>query len=131
AAYVDADKGVADAQSALDGARAILSERFAEDADLIGELRERMWTRGSLSSKVREGKEEAGAKFSDYFDFAEPFAKLPSHRVLALLRGEKEEVLDLTLEPEEPPAEPGTPSSYEGVIAHRFGIADRGRPGDA
>ncbi|MFJ4699114.1 Tex family protein [Streptomyces sp. NPDC088768] len=131
AAYVDADKGVADAQAALDGARAILSERFAEDADLIGELRERMWTRGSLSSKVREGKEEAGAKFSDYFDFAEPFAKLPSHRVLALLRGEKEEVLDLTLEPEEPPAEPGTPSSYEGVIAHRFGIADRGRPGDA
>ncbi|MGE9694959.1 Tex family protein [Streptomyces sp. NRRL F-5630] len=131
AAYVDADKGVADAQAALDGARAILSERFAEDADLIGELRERMWTRGSLSSKVREGKEEAGAKFSDYFDFAEPFTKLPSHRVLALLRGEKEEVLDLTLEPEEPPAEPGTPSSYEGVIAHRFGIADRGRPGDA
>jgi len=127
AAFVDADKGVADAQAALEGARAILAERFSEDADLIGELRERMWVRGRLAAKVREGKEEAGAKFADYFDFAEPFTELPSHRVLAMLRGEKEEVLDLVLEPEE--ATEG-PSSYEGVIAHRFGIADRGRPAD-
>ncbi|WP_030781203.1 Tex family protein [Streptomyces sp. NRRL S-920] len=130
AAFVDADKGVADPQAALDGARAILAERFSEDADLIGELRERMWVRGRLVAKVREGKEEAGAKFADYFDFAEPFKELPSHRVLAMLRGEKEEVLDLTLEPEEPAATPGTPSSYEGIVAQRFGIADRGRPGD-
>ncbi|QEV21405.1 RNA-binding transcriptional accessory protein [Streptomyces alboniger] len=130
AAFVDADKGVADPQAALDGARAILAERFSEDADLIGELRERMWVRGRLAAKVREGKEEAGAKFADYFDFAEPFKELPSHRVLAMLRGEKEEVLDLTLEPEEPAATPGTPSSYEGIVAQRFGIADRGRPGD-
>ncbi|MFJ9830972.1 Tex family protein [Streptomyces sp. NPDC101169] len=127
AAFVDADKGVADAQAALDGARAILTERFSEDADLIGELRERMWGRGRLAAKVREGKEEAGAKFADYFDFAEPFTELPSHRVLAMLRGEKEEVLDLVLEPEEPTE---GPSSYEGIIAHRFGIADRGRPAD-
>ncbi|MFH9402156.1 Tex family protein [Streptomyces sp. NPDC017638] len=127
AAFVDAGKGVADPQAALDGARAILTERFAEDADLIGELRERMWVRGRLAAKVREGKEEAGAKFADYFDFAEPFTELPSHRILALLRGEKEEVLDLVLEPEEP-AE--GPSSYEGLIASRFGIADRGRPAD-
>ncbi|WP_460105578.1 Tex family protein [Streptomyces sp. YKOK-J1] len=127
AAFVDADKGVADAQAALEGARAILTERFSEDADLIGELRERMWVRGRLAAKVREGKEEAGAKFADYFDFTEPFTALPSHRVLAMLRGEKEEVLDLVLEPEE--ATEG-PSSYEGVIAHRFGIADRGRPAD-
>ncbi|MFJ6658065.1 Tex family protein [Streptomyces sp. NPDC091377] len=127
AAFVDADKGVADAQAALDGARAILTERFAEDADLIGELRERMWGRGRLAAKVREGKEEAGAKFADYFDFAEPFTALPSHRILAMLRGEKEEVLDLVLEPEE--ATDG-PSSYEGLIAHRFGIADRGRAAD-
>ncbi|MFE1926257.1 Tex family protein [Streptomyces asoensis] len=129
AAFVDADKGVADPQAALDGARAILTERFSEDADLIGELRERMWTRGRLAAKVREGKEEAGAKFADYFDFAEPFTALPSHRVLAMLRGEKEEVLDLVLEPEEPSEQPG-PSSYEGIVAGRFGIADRGRPGD-
>lgn len=127
AAFVDADKGVADPQAALDGARAILTERFSEDADLIGELRERMWVRGRLAAKVREGKEEAGAKFADYFDFAEPFTELPSHRVLALLRGEKEEVLDLVLEPEEPV---DGPSSYEGIVANRFGIADRGRPAD-
>ncbi|MGW7065342.1 Tex family protein [Streptomyces sp. NPDC054855] len=126
-AFVDADKGVADPQAALDGARAILAERFSEDADLIGELRERMWVRGRLVAKVRDGKEEAGAKFADYFDFAEPFKELPSHRVLAMLRGEKEDVLDLVLEPEE--ATEG-PSSYEGMVAHRFGVQDRGRPGD-
>ncbi len=127
AAFVDADKGVADPQAALDGARAILTERFAEDADLIGELRERMWTRGRLASKVHDGKETEGAKFSDYFDFTEPFTALPSHRILAMLRGEKEGMLDLVLEPEEPT---DGPSSYEGIVAHKFGIADRGRPAD-
>ncbi|MER6504970.1 Tex family protein, partial [Streptomyces sp. NPDC001455] len=129
AAFVDADKGVADPAAALEGARAILTERFSEDADLIGELRERMWTRGRLAAKVREGKEEAGAKFADYFDFAEPFTELPSHRVLAMLRGEKEDMLDLVMEPEEPSDTPG-PSSYEGVVARRFGVSDQGRPGD-
>lgn len=126
-AFVDAGKGVADPQAALDGARAILTERFSEDADLIGEVRERMWVRGRLAAKVRDGKEETGAKFADYFDFAEPFTELPSHRILAMLRGEKEEVLDLVLEPEEPTE---GPSSYEGIVAGRFGIADRGRPAD-
>ncbi|MET7871046.1 Tex family protein [Streptomyces cyaneofuscatus] len=131
AAFVDGDKGVADAAAALEGARSILTERFSEDADLTGELRERMWTRGRLAAKVREGQEEAGAKFADYFDFAEPFTALPSHRVLAMLRGEKENALDLVLEPEEPEAaeRPG-PSTYENMIARRFEIADRGRPGD-
>lgn len=127
AAFVDPGRGVADPAAALEGARAILTERFSEDADLIGELRERMWTRGRLVAKVREGREEAGAKFADYFDFAEPFTRLPSHRVLAMLRGEKEDVLELALEPEEP-AE--GPSAYEGMVARRFGIADRGRPAD-
>ncbi|WP_425444500.1 Tex family protein [Streptomyces alboverticillatus] len=133
AAFVDADKGVADAAAALEGARAVLTERFGEDADLIGELRERMWTRGRLAARVRSGKEEAGAKFADYFDFAEPFTALPSHRVLAMLRGEKEEVLDLVLEPEPADEAAGTaagPSSYEQMIARRFGIADRNRPAD-
>ncbi|MCM2386790.1 Tex family protein [Streptomyces albipurpureus] len=129
AEFVDAEKGVTDAAAALEGARAILTERFSEDADLIGELRERMWTRGRVAAKVRAGKEEAGAKFADYFDFAEPFTALPSHRVLALLRGEKEEVLDLALEPDAPSDEPG-PSAYENAIAHRFGVVGRGRPGD-
>jgi protein Tex len=126
APFVDPDKGVADAAAALDGARAILVERFAEDADLIGELRERMWSRGRVASAVRDGKQEAGAKFADYFDFAEPFTRLPSHRILALFRGEKEEVLDLTLAP----STDDDDSGYTAPVAHRFGIAERGRPGD-
>ncbi|MFJ4101547.1 Tex family protein [Amycolatopsis japonica] len=131
AVFVDADKGVADAQAALDGARAILVERFAEDADLIGELREKMWAEGRLASKVRDGKAEEGAKFSDYFEFSEPYTKLPSHRILAMLRGEKEEILDLTMESEEPSEEPRTgPTEYENRIAHKFGISNEGRPAD-
>ncbi|WP_157122024.1 Tex family protein [Nocardia violaceofusca] len=114
----------------LDGARAILVERFAEDADLVGELRELMWERGQVTSRVRTGKEEAGAKFADYFEFSEPFAKLPSHRILALLRGEKEDVLSLSLEPDTEEPEPGQRTIYEGRIAHKFGIADQGRPAD-
>jgi uncharacterized protein len=131
AGYVDAEHGVPDPGAALDGAKAILVERFAEDADLIGGLRELMWGRGRVASRVREGKEEAGAKFADYFDFAEPFTSLPSHRVLAMFRGEKEEVLDLTLEPEPAADEvPAGPSEYEIRIVQRFGIEDRGRPAD-
>ena len=134
AAFVDAGKGVADVPAALDGARSILAERFAEDADLIGALRERMWSRGRLVSRVRDGRREAGAKFADYFDFAEPFVKLPSHRILAMFRGESEEVLDLTFDPEPaPPAADSaspTPSSYELEVARRFAVAERGRPGD-
>jgi uncharacterized protein len=133
AVFVDAEQAVADAAAALEGARAILVERFAEDADLIGNLREKMWSRGRFASKVREGKEAEGAKFADYFDFAEPFPKLPSHRILAMLRGEKEEILDLTTDPtdgsEDADAAQG-PSEYETDIAARFGIADLGRPAD-
>jgi uncharacterized protein len=125
---------VADAAAALDGARAILVERFAEDADLIGGLRERMWTRGRLVTRVRAGKEAEGAKFADYFDFAEAFTTLPSHRILAAFRGEKEEVLELDLEPhgatgEQAPA-PGETSEYERIIAAAVGVADQGRPAD-
>jgi uncharacterized protein len=134
APFADPDRGVADAVGALDGARAILVERFAEDADLIGSLREQMWSRGRLVSRVRDGQQETGAKFADYFDFAEPFTRLPSHRVLAMFRGEKEGSLDLTLEPEEesPSAESPQvgPTRYEGEIARRFGVADQGRPAD-
>ncbi|WP_147129777.1 Tex family protein [Nocardia ninae] len=114
----------------LDGARSILVERFAEDADLVGELRELMWNRGQVRSAVRAGKEEAGAKFADYFEFNEPFTKLPSHRILALLRGEKEDVLSLHLEPDTEELEPGERSIYEGRIAIKFGIADKGRAAD-
>src|SRR3954468_7723705 len=133
AVFVDAEKGVADAQAALDGARSILVERFAEDADLIGELRERMWSRGRVVSKVRAGKETEGAKFADYFDFAEPYPKLPSHRILAMFRGEKEGVLDLTMDPEadgDSDAPVTGPTRYEAAIAGRFGVNDQGRPAD-
>ncbi|OKI30193.1 Tex family protein [Streptomyces sp. CB03911] len=126
------NESVADRAAALEGARSILVERFAEDADLIGTLRERMWTRGRLVATVRGGKEQDGAKFSDYFDFAEPYTKLPSHRILAMLRGEKEEVLDLELSPEDGQDSGDLPgqSDYEQRIAARFGVADHGRPGD-
>lgn len=126
------NENVADAAAALEGARAILVERFAEDADLIGTLRERMWTRGRVVATVRAGKEQDGAKFADYFDFAEPYTKLPSHRILAMLRGEKEEVLDLELSPFDGSEEGDLPgaSDYEQRIAARFGVADHGRPAD-
>ena len=133
--YVDPAKEVADVKAALDGARAILIERAGEDADLVGELRELLWQSGRLVSTVRDGKQAAGAKFSDYFDFAEPFTTLPSHRILALYRGEKEEVLTLTVSPDD-----GTSSDdpllamavtpYERRIAARLGVEPQGRAAD-
>ncbi len=131
ATFVDAEKGVGDAAAALEGARAILVERFSEDADLIGNLREEMWGRGRLAAKVKEEKRAEGAKFSDYFDMTEPLSKMPAHRILAMFRGEKEGVLDLNFEPEDPAQAPASgPSLYEQRIARKFNIADRGRPAD-
>ncbi|MGY3033560.1 uncharacterized protein ACVIIV_002730 [Bradyrhizobium sp. USDA 4354] len=128
--FVNAEKGVADAAAALDGARAILVERFDEDADLIGALREEMWTNARMASKVRDGKKTEGEKFADYFDFSEPLTKLPSHRILAMFRGEKEEILDLQIQPEAEAPPPGVPSAYELKIMKRFGVADLKRAGD-
>ncbi|MDO5101914.1 MAG: Tex family protein [Lautropia sp.] len=123
--------GVADAKAALDGARQILMERFAEDADLVGRLRERIQTQGVLISKVADGKADQGAKFADYFDYQEPLAEVPSHRALALLRGRREEVLQLSLKlPEEIEATDG-PGWCEQQIASRAGISNQGRPADA
>jgi len=130
AAFVDAEKGVADAAAALEGARAILTERLDEDADLKGALREEMWSNGRMGSTVRPGKKTEGEKFKDYFDFSEPLNKLPSHRILALFRGEKEEILDLQIEPEAQAPPAGVPSPYDLKIMKRFGISDKGRPGD-
>jgi protein Tex len=126
----DGENPVKDIKAALEGARSILVERFAEHADLTGSLREEMWGRGQLKSSVRYGKKASGAKFTDYFDFSEPFAKLPSHRILALLRGEKEEVLSLEFGDGEDP-ESKDPTLYENRIAVTFGIARKGRPADA
>jgi len=130
AAFVDPAKDVVTPEAALEGARAILVERFSENAELVGALRENYWQQGRLTSKVRDGKEKDGAKFADYFDFSEPLTKLPSHRILALFRGEKEEILDLRMEESKDAAEPGYVSSYEGRTALAFGIADKGRLGD-
>jgi uncharacterized protein len=130
AAFVDAEKGVEDIAAALEGARAILTERFDEDADLKGALREEMWSQGRMASTVRRGKKTEGEKFRDYFDFSEPLHKLPSHRILAMFRGEKEEILDLQIQPEAQPSAPGVLSSYELKIMNRFGISQQGRPGD-
>ncbi len=132
--------GVPDVKAALDGARQILMEQFAEDAELVGALRAHLKEHGQLVSKVAEGKEEAGAKFRDYFDYREPIASVPSHRALALFRGRKEEILQLTLKlPEELAVAAGqdpTPSqapfnTCERKICARFHIAEQGRPADA
>lgn len=120
---------VPDPEAALEGARAILIERTCESAELVGALRESGWQRGRLTAAVRKGKREAGEKFADYFDFSEPLTKLPSHRILALFRGEKEEVLDLDIADAEEPR-PGALGWQEARIAQALGVADRGRPGD-
>ncbi|GKQ52587.1 Tex family protein [Bradyrhizobium sp. Ce-3] len=130
APFVNAEKQVADVAAALDGARAILVERFAEDADLIGALREEMWSNGIMASTVRTGKKTEGEKFKDYFDFSEPLPKLPSHRILALFRGEKEEILDLAIKPEAQEPVVGVPGLYELRIMNRFAISSQGRKGD-
>ena len=102
AGYLNPDAGVADAKAALDGARDILAERYAENADLLAHMRDHVWSRGYLYSKVAQGKSEEGANFRDWFDFSEPLRSLPSHRVLALLRGRQQGVLEIRvgLDPE-------------------------------
>ena len=134
AAYADADRGVADVDAALAGARAILAETFSENADLVGELRERLWREGRIASTVKSGREADGEKFRDYFAFTQPVRSVPSHRVLALLRGEAEGVLDLQIAPEDSAVaasrQPAEPGPFERAIAARFAVAARGRAAD-
>lgn len=132
-AFVDIARGVASADDALAGARAILIERAGQDAALVGELRERLWTKGRLRSSVKAGKDADGEKFKDYFDFAQPPQTLPSHRVLALLRGEKEGVLSLDLaeaDSRDADAQAQARAGYENAVAHSLGITDSGRAAD-
>jgi uncharacterized protein len=96
-AYINAEAGVSDVKAALDGARDILAERYAENADLLANLREHLWNTGLLYSKVVAGKEQEGDKFRDWFDFSERLRSLPSHRILALLRGRQQGALDVRL----------------------------------
>ncbi len=130
AAFVDPEKGVADVAAALEGARWILVETFAEHAALVGTLRELLWSRGEWVSTVIPGKEEAGAKFADYFNASEPVRQIPSHRALALFRGRKEEILRLAVVLPEPEGQAG-PGEPERRIAATFGIESRGRAADA
>ncbi len=127
AAYVDGEKGVADAEAALEGAKQILMERFAEDAELAGELRERLWEQGILRARLLGDPRPEAARFQDYFEYEEPIAKIPSHRALALFRGQKEGVLALELVIDE---EAPSPTPSESRIAARFGIEHKGRPAD-
>jgi len=125
--------GVADTKAALDGARQILMERFAEDAGLLQALREYLTEHGIVESKVVEGKEDAGAKFADYFDYSETIATIPSHRALAMFRGRREEMLNVNLRldsEEEKPKWDAPHNPCEGRIASRFGISNQGRPAD-
>ena len=128
ATFVDGDKGVADVKAALEGARAILMERWGEDAALVGELRTWLGENGVIRARVAEGKEEQGAKYRDYFEHSESLAKIPSHRLLALFRARREEILFLELDPGSD-AEAGNLYA-EGRVAHNAGIRDAGRPGD-
>ncbi|MRG99184.1 S1 RNA-binding domain-containing protein [Xanthomonas sontii] len=128
AGFVDADRGVADVKAALEGARAILMERWGEDAALVGELRTWLGEVGVIRARVAEGKEQEGAKYRDYFDHAEALAKIPSHRLLALFRARREEIVYLELDPGSE-AEAGHQYA-EGRVALRAGIANQGRLGD-
>lgn len=119
---------IEDAKAALDGAKQILMERFAEDPELIGRLRERLWQEGELSARVLDGKQQEGAKFSDYFEHDEKLAKVPSHRALAMFRGRNEGILSLAIRlpgEEDAPVHPA-----QVAIAKQVGVSDEGRPAD-
>ncbi len=129
--YINPEKGVADVQAALDGAAQILMERFSEDPDLIGPLRQFLWNTGIIVSKVAKGKEEAGAKFSDYFDYDEPIKSIPSHRALALFRGRNEGVLKFGLVLALDKTEAAElASNMAGRIARHFRLRLENKPAD-
>ena len=128
-----ANPGVPDVKAALDGARQILMERFAEDAGLLGALRDYLQEHAVVESKVVEGKQDAGEKFADYFDYSETLSTIPSHRALALFRGRREEMLNVAMRldsEEEKPKWDAPHNPCEGRIAARFGIASKNRPAD-
>ncbi|CVG95100.1 Tex family protein [Serratia bockelmannii] len=129
--YVDADKGVADVKAALDGARYILMERFAEDAALLAKVRDYLWKNAHLVSKVVEGKEDEGAKFRDYFDHHEPISQVPSHRALAMFRGRNEGVLQLALNADPQFEEAPRESQAELIIINHLNLRLNNAPADA
>ncbi len=132
AEYLNAEAGFADAAAVLDGARQIFMERVAEDADLVGALRDQSWDTGRVTSVVIDGKQTEGAKFADYFEFSELINKVPSHRALALFRGRTEGVLRVKLQVPTQDDLPSTNSMgvFDQRIAARYGIAEHGRAAD-
>ncbi|ACO76758.1 transcriptional accessory protein [Azotobacter vinelandii CA] len=128
ARFVDAEKGFAEVKAVLEGAKYILMERFAEDATLLDRLRGFLKSEATLSARLVAGKENEGAKFSDYFEHDEPLKGVPSHRALAIFRGRNEGVLSVSLKVGE--ELPGTMHPCEGMIGERFGIDNRGRAAD-
>lgn len=127
--YLNKDAGFADVKAVLDGARQILMEKFAEEATLLGALREYLWEHGVIVSKVAAGKEQEGAKFSDYFDYKEAIKKIPSHRALALFRGRKEQILLVQLILDES-VEKDQFNTCEALIAKHFQVANKEREAD-
>ncbi|KXO06778.1 MULTISPECIES: Tex family protein [Marinobacter] len=130
AGYLNPEAGVEDTKAALEGARHILMERFAEDAELLGSLRDFIWQEGQLKVTVVDGKENEGAKFRDYFDHVEPLKKVPSHRALAILRGRNEGMLTYSLVVGDVEDDRRQPHPAEQRIAARWGIRDNGRAAD-
>lgn len=130
-AFISADKGVADEKSALEGARYILMERFAEDAALLAKIRRYLNDNAFVSSTVAPGKEQEAIKYKDYFDHHEKLKTVPSHRALAMFRGRNEGMLHIQLNADPQNEDPLAPSHCEHIIADHFMIADKGRPGDA
>ncbi len=126
--FIDAEKGFADVKAVLEGAKYILMERFAEDADLLAKLRDFLKHNATLSARVVPGKETEGAKFSDYFEHDEVLKNTPSHRALAIFRGRNEGILSVSLKVGD--ETPGSMHPGEGMIGERFGIANRGRAAD-
>jgi len=130
AKFIDADKGVADTKAALDGARYILMERFAEDAALLAKVRDYLWKNAHLTSRMVEGKEQEGAKFRDYFDHHEPISQVPSHRALAMFRGRNEGILQLALNADPQHDEPPKESYAEQLIVDHLGLRLNNAPAD-
>ncbi|WP_028266275.1 Tex family protein [Arthrobacter sp. MA-N2] len=134
AKYLNAEHSIDDASAALAGARSILVERVSQDPDLAETLRERLWTQGRMVSRVKKGQETEGQKFKDYFEFSQVPSGMPGHRVLALLRGENDGVLELDLaeaEPADDDALAAARGRYENAVAKCLGVAERGRPADS
>ncbi|MDF7679757.1 Tex family protein [Enterobacteriaceae bacterium ESL0689] len=131
ARFIDADKGISDSKAALDGARYILMERFAEDAALLAKVRHYLWQNAHLVATVVSGKEQEGAKFRDYFDHHEPIASVPSHRALAMFRGRNEGILQLSLNPDPQFDEPPKESHGEQIIIDHLGLQLGHAPADS